>query len=220
MITVPEATEKIVKRSRYLSEALSKEIINHSSLARYMKPEIEEITFKRVSLASIIMALNRLEKEFKPPKKNKKSVLLQDISVKSNICEYVIKNSNSLSEIREKLTKSNEFDEKFMTISIGKHYTSIISSEHLSLEIKKNIANEEVLYFRNGLAAITVKLSLETLEAPGVFYNILKSFAWENINIIDIFSTYLDFTIVIEEKDLENAFSVVKSIFTSEDRIY
>ena len=43
MITVPEATEKIVKRSRYLSEALSKDLINISSLSRYIKPEIEEI---------------------------------------------------------------------------------------------------------------------------------------------------------------------------------
>ncbi|KKR14834.1 MAG: hypothetical protein UT44_C0049G0001, partial [Candidatus Levybacteria bacterium GW2011_GWA1_39_32] len=32
MITVPEATEKIIRRSRYLSEALSKDIINISGL--------------------------------------------------------------------------------------------------------------------------------------------------------------------------------------------
>ena len=48
MITVPEAAKKIVMRSRYLSEAMSKGIINNSSLARYIKPEIEEMLLKKV----------------------------------------------------------------------------------------------------------------------------------------------------------------------------
>ena len=47
MITVPEAVGKIVGRSRYLAEAMSKGIINNSSLARYIKPEIEEILIKK-----------------------------------------------------------------------------------------------------------------------------------------------------------------------------
>ncbi len=66
MITVPEATKKIILRSRYLTEAMSKGIINNSSLARYIKPEIEEMLVKKVSNSSIIMALNRLALEIKP----------------------------------------------------------------------------------------------------------------------------------------------------------
>lgn len=66
MITVPEATKKVVLRSRYLSEAISKGIINNSSLARYIKPEIEQMLIKPVSISAIIMALNRMGKEITP----------------------------------------------------------------------------------------------------------------------------------------------------------
>ncbi|MBI2031381.1 MAG: hypothetical protein HYT08_02085 [Candidatus Levybacteria bacterium] len=66
MITVPEATQTIIKRSRYLTEAISKGIINNSSLARYIKPEIEEMLVKKVSISSIIMALKRVSSEIKP----------------------------------------------------------------------------------------------------------------------------------------------------------
>src|SRR5262245_62166507 len=66
MITVPEAVKKIIDRSRYLSEAMSKGIINNSSLTRYIKSEVEEMTFKKVSNSSIVMALNRLEKDYSP----------------------------------------------------------------------------------------------------------------------------------------------------------
>lgn len=67
MITVPEATEKVIKRSRYLSEALSKDLINISSLARYIKPEIEEMLLKKVSVSAIIMAIKRLSKNLDTP---------------------------------------------------------------------------------------------------------------------------------------------------------
>ncbi|MEM4270625.1 MAG: hypothetical protein QXO70_00860 [Candidatus Pacearchaeota archaeon] len=66
MITVPEATKKIIMRSRYLSEAISKGIINKSSLARYIKPEIEDMLIKKVSISAVIMALKRLSSEIKP----------------------------------------------------------------------------------------------------------------------------------------------------------
>ncbi len=66
MVTVPEATQTIIMRSRYLSEAMSKGIINNSSLARYIKPEIEEMLLKEVSISAIIMALNRMSTEIKP----------------------------------------------------------------------------------------------------------------------------------------------------------
>ena len=48
MITVAQATEKIIYRSRYLSEAISKGLINTSALARYIKPEVDEILIKQV----------------------------------------------------------------------------------------------------------------------------------------------------------------------------
>ncbi|MEK7573139.1 MAG: hypothetical protein AAB531_01815 [Patescibacteria group bacterium] len=66
MVTVPEAARKIVMRSRYLSEAMSKRIINNSSLARYIKPEIEEMLLKEVSNSAIIMALQRMSSQIKP----------------------------------------------------------------------------------------------------------------------------------------------------------
>ncbi len=66
MVTVPEATKKIVMRSRYLVEAMSKGIINNSSLARYVKPEIEEMLLKEVSNSAIIMALQRMSSQIKP----------------------------------------------------------------------------------------------------------------------------------------------------------
>src|SRR6185312_8220822 len=97
MITVPQATKKIVERSRYLTEAMSKDLINYSSLARYIKPELEKMLFKPVSEASIIMAIKRISDEIKP-----KFVPLTifegtpEMIVRSNLVELNLANSESL----------------------------------------------------------------------------------------------------------------------------
>ena len=49
MVTVAEGVKRIIERSRYLQEALEKELINISSLARYIKPELEEMLIKKTS---------------------------------------------------------------------------------------------------------------------------------------------------------------------------
>lgn len=150
MITIPEATEKIVKRSRYLSEALSKDLINLSSLARYIKPELEEMLIKDVSVSAVIMALKRL---------------------------------------RNKLDTPTSFQNLFKT------------------------PPEMVVYSKNTLSSITIHLAPEHKDIPGVYYFFLKSLAWERINIRSVSSDGNKFIIVVDDKDINRAFSVLKSLF-------
>src|SRR3989338_10901704 len=97
MITIPQAVEKIIRRSRYLSEALSKNLINASSLARYIKPEIESLVFKEVTDGSIIMALKRLRKRFSSGYR-RITIFKEapDMIVRSNLTLIYVKNSSEL----------------------------------------------------------------------------------------------------------------------------
>lgn len=151
MVTVPEAVEKIVNRSRYLSEAMSKGLINLSALARYIKPEIEEMLIKNVSDSSVIMALKRLEKTLETP---------------------------------------SSFEELF-----------------------KN--PPKIVALSNGASQsyITIHLLPEHKNTPGVYYFFLKSLAWERINVKSVSSNENLFTIHLDDKDINRAFAVLKSLF-------
>lgn len=150
MITVPEATEKIVKRSRYLSEAMSKDLINLSSLARYIKPEIEEMLIKDVSSSSIMMALKRIQKKLDTP---------------------------------------TSFQNLF------------------------KIPPEMVAHSKGESSSIIIHLAPNHKDTHGVFYFFLKSLAWERINIHAVSSENSKLTIVVDDKDINRAFSVLKSLF-------
>lgn len=215
MITVPQAVKKIVERSRYLSEAMSKGLINLSSLSRYMKPELEEMLLKNVSDASIIMALKRLETEIKPQIKYKNVFKIPpEMIVRSNLIEVTLADSDYLpkkiSEIFEIYASQQRY---FFAMTEGLAETTIIASYDLKEKIYESIKNEKIIAQFDNLSSITIRLPKESIPTPGIFYFFLKSLAWETINVVEIVSTHLELTIILEDKDTNRAFAVLKSLF-------
>lgn len=215
MITVPEATKKIVERSRYLVEAMSKGLINYSSLARYIKPELEQMLLKPVSEASILMALKRLEKEMQP-----KFVPLKiftsapDMIVRSNLIELSINNSEHLAERFIQLFEAHKKNKSsFFTVTEGISETGIIASRDLEQEIKQILQGEEILFEFSDLSAITIRMPKENITTPGVYYFFLKSLAWEGINIMETISTPLEVSLILVDKDIHRAFEILNSLF-------
>lgn len=215
MITIPEATKKIVERSRYLSEAMSKGLINYSALARYMQPELEKMLFKPVSEAAVVMALRRLEQELQP-----KFVPLTifpsapEMIVRSNLVEFTCNNSEALRTKYEQLLHLYAGERKyFFTLTEGVFETTIILSKDLQEKVKEVLESQEIVSTVIRLAAITIKLPEENVKTPGVYYFFLKSLAWEGINIIEIVSTPTEVSLILDEKDVNRAFAILKSLF-------
>ena len=215
MLTVSEAAEKIINRSRYLSEAISKGIINISSLSRYIKPELEEMLSKKVSNAAIFMALNRLSSQIKPKYVFKNIFKTPpDMIVRSNLVEITVTHSETLVEKYPELLKmSGPKDKYFFTITEGVFETTIIASLDLKSSIKNALKNEAIAAEFSNLSSITIRLPKEAISTPGIFYFFLKSLAWEGVNIIEIVSAYLEFTLILPEKETNRAFSILQSLF-------
>lgn len=203
MITVSQATKIIVERSRYLSEAMSKNLINISSLARYIRPEVEEILVKDVSESSIIMALKRLQTELKP-QFHFKNVFVSppDIVVRSNI---------SLITAPTEMLDQLNLPAVFAQAKTNKETTCLISGKI----DKENLSNlgKSAIYAPN-LSSISIALPANALHTPGVLYFFLKSIAWEGLNIVEVISTTNEFVLLFEDKDIHRAFSIIKSLFS------
>src|SRR3989344_5363568 len=218
MITVPEAAEKIIKRSRYLLEAMSKGFINNSSLARYIKPEIEEMLIKKVNESSIIMALNRLQKTLEP--KSKYSNIFKNpptMMTRSNLAMLSIVNSQSLNEKYDKLFRTDNLQKHHLVLTIGTSESTLILSDEMLPHAKKVLAEEKIVSEITNLSSITIHLPKEATSTPGVFYFFLKSLAWEGINKTEIVSTKSEFTFLFEDKNINKAFSVLKSLFNADN---
>lgn len=195
MITVPEATEKIISRSRYLPEALSKDIINVSSLARYIKPEIEEMLVKKVSLSSVIMALKRLSRQSIPNTPYQK-IFHNDPEIK------VLTNLALLLSIQKPDTEINYY---YLT-STGSKFALLGKKEELT---KIKTENSQLIY---PVSSISIPVPPEAKGIPGIYYFFIKSLAWERINILQFFTSPDELCFVVDEANLQRSLEVVRGL--------
>lgn len=216
MITIPELVKEKIEKSPYLEELLSKGIINYSALARALKPEIEEILLKKIEEGSIVMALKRMTKKFE------KNLDLRDIFdkspdmiIRSNLVEFTFTNSNKMLDKYRNLLKNIEVDRQyFFVITQGVFETGVIISQELEKKIKELFEGEKITHHLPNLSSITIRLPKENVIVSGVYYFILKALALKNINIIEVVSTCQEITLILETKEIDSAFSILKKTLT------
>ncbi len=213
MITVAEVTRKYVLESPLLEEGLDRSIINLSALARELRPRIEEELGKNVSPAAIIMALKRLSPELLKGTRRKPMIERQlgDLIVRSNLVELIFRHSDSIWEKQKQLLHRIEHDrDTFLTYTQGIFEVMLVASSSIEKAVLDIFSAEKVVCHLRDLSAITIRLSPRTVYVPGVYYSILKHLAWENVNVVDVVSTYTEFTVLIENQNVDRAFSILK----------
>jgi aspartokinase len=216
MVTISESVSDIVSRKPFLEEALASGLINLSSLAREIHPEVCNRLEKDVKHGAIVMALKRLKPtiNFQINLRIKKVVeLMGDITVRSNLADYTYRNSDSLTNCQTELLKiiSNR-KEIFYAFSQGIYETTLILSDVIGDDITRLFSNEVLTFKISNLSSITIKLPEENAQVFGVYYHILKKLAYEGINILEIVSTTHEFTVIVNDADVDAAFSVLKRL--------
>ena len=62
------------------------------------------------------------------------------------------------------------------------------------------------------LSSITIKLPDENVTIPGIYYFIFQRLSWEGVNINEVISTSNEFTILMDETQVNIAFGVIKDL--------
>lgn len=206
MISIAQITEKIINRIPHLHILMAEGLINLSALARKIKPQVEEELLKPIQEGAITMALKRLTNQLTSKEPSRKSLkLLKKWTVRSNLAEITL---DSSTDIQKFLKIARSSDDNFCNVSRGVQEITIIFSSHL-LKVAEKIFKNVILSKFQNLASITIKLNLDIVKIPGVYYTLLKIFAWENINLVELNSTCTEFTLVFNQKDIDRALKIL-----------
>ena len=216
MKTIASQVSEYVKTKPYLSSALSQGIINLTSLARQIQPEIEKGLRKPARSGAIVMALKRISdnEEFLSTYRIV-GVLrnLGDITVRSSLTDYCFKLSDSLLLAQSKfLSEIKEKKDIFYTSSRGVGESNIVVSSNLSSLLEEIFIREICHDKLDNLSAITVKLPIDNVKIPGIYYFIFQRLSWEGVNINQVISTSNEFTILMDEDSVNIAFEVIKNL--------
>lgn len=214
MKTVAQVVEEVLERSPFLLEALSEGVANNAQVARKIRPQVEEVLYEEVSDASVAMAVHRLAKQFKKPSYGTHMLKkLHDLTVRSNLVEFIFENSSDSSGLLAAIAKNAQGkNSSFLNFSRGINESMLIVSSDLEAHALRTLKNLRGLRIQKGLSAITMRLPDESLQVPGVYHPILKALAFEGINLIEVMSVLTEFSVVIADKDVNHAFAVLKRI--------
>ena len=216
MRTVAQSVEEIIKKKPFLESALAQGLINMTSLAKDILPTVKEDLRKEVNQGAIVMAIKRLAPtlEFQINRKVK-GVLnnLGDITVRSKLADYTFSVSDTL--IKNQLTfleLVGKYPDLYYAVSRGVYETTIVISDRFQEDVERIFNDEVVISKKIGLASLTIKLPEENTKVAGIYYYIFRDLAWDGINIQEVISTTNEFTIIVDDDQVEKAFKLLKNL--------
>jgi hypothetical protein len=216
MKTISAVVEHYIKKKPFLQSALGQGIINLTSLSRIIMPEIEQELGKDVRSGAIVMALKRLSDDLEYRATHKILKVLKDIgeiTVRSSLTDFTFLISDSILENQVLLLKEiNKNKEVFYTSSRGVNELNIVVSNSLDKVVETLFAEERCTQKAQNLSSITVKLPSENVTVPGIYYFIFQRLAWEGIVLYEIISTTNEFTILVDDDQVDVAFKTIKDL--------
>lgn len=216
MKTIASAVTEYVKTKPYLASALADGIINLTSLARNIHGDIESMMNKSINQGAIIMALKRVSDDAGFTLTNKIIRILKnlgDITVRSSLVDYGFLLSETLLLTQANLLKQIENKKDvFYTSSRGVAESNIVVSQNIVSLVDELFKNEVCHTKLENLSSITIKLPTDNVKVPGIYYFIFQRLSWEGVNITEVISTSNEFTILVNEDQVDIAFKVIKNL--------
>ena len=173
MKTISSIVENYISNKPFLLTALSQGIINLTSLARVIVPEIEQELEKEVKQGAVVMALKRLSSDLDFRTNHKIIKVLKDIgeiTVRSFLTDYTFLISETILKKQEELLSHiNVKKDVFYTSSRGVNETNIVISSSMNNLIDQVFDDERVIQKTENLSAITVKLPEENVSTSGIY---------------------------------------------------
>ncbi|HMS67958.1 MAG TPA: hypothetical protein PKD18_07460 [Saprospiraceae bacterium] len=216
MLKVSDIVYELVKKTPFIAEALKEGLVNTSALARLYQDEVEAKLGRKVKQGSIIMAINRMNMGSLDYERKRLIAFfskLRDMLVRTSLVDYTYKYSGSVAvSLRDLLSMVSQKQDVFCTYCQGVAECTIIVTESIAEELEKIFKNETLINKETNLAALTLLLPAENRVLSGIYYFILKELAWQDINVVEVISTSNEFTIVVNQKDLDRTFAAINNL--------
>ena len=208
--SVAEAVKKLIDAEPSLKECLETGIINYTRMARRLKPMIEKILGRDVSVEAIKASLIRYGRLEGRPRWRPgilrilaKSVLeirtgISAVTVPLHMMPQVIRIVGNL------LGKA-----RFLAVIQGlNNVTLIVSDEHYG-EILESIGKENLVEEIRGESALVIISPKEIIRTPGFLAYVMDLLGRNGINVLQAVSYYTETMIMVSSDDLMRAFKTI-----------
>lgn len=190
-MTIAQEVREYLKNRPYVLEALEKDIVNFSELARQIQKEL-----KIKNIVAIKAALRRFSDESRKHKRRREEKVLKILKESS----ITLHDGNSVVVT----TKPLETEDR-IKVNLGGKFVYLTDKNNLD---KIN----SVLQKHEDCVMVVIHSPAELEATPGVVAFLTSLLAEQNINIIEFISCWTDTIIVVEKKDSLKTYEILSKV--------
>jgi aspartokinase len=216
MVTISHVVSKLISDNIYLQEAIGKGIASYGSVAKQLKPDIEEELRKEVAHYAIVAAIRRyaerLTLRFKEIRFDANT---SEVNLKTNVIDINVLKTPTIFDKLKRIYDVIRFQKgDMLNIIYGRNSVSIVTNERYKETICNYLEHEKILNVEENLVSLSFTIGKILIDTPGVLFTIVRNFAWENINIIEIISIDMEITFIVEEKDAVKGYKALEKLIS------
>jgi hypothetical protein len=192
-----------------IKKTLLNGLINNSALAR----KIGRSEGLSKNIDAVISAIRRYEAKLsirKPYQDIYNHFSTSTVSTKTNLISVLILRNERIAKdiagiyAKLQMTRSNTF--RIFELS---NFVKIIMDKELHASFSKLFPKKSVQAVEQNLGELTIYYSTDVTKISGVFAMLANEMAMHEVSIIDSMICHREHMIIVDEKDLQKAFSVV-----------
>jgi len=214
MVTISHIVTKLINDNIYLQEAIGKGIASYGSVAKKLKPDIEGELNKEVAHYAIVAAIRRYSEKMNYRFHDIKfDANTSEVNLKTNVMDINILRSNTLFDKLKRIYDIIQFEKgDILHIIYGKNSLSIVTNERYKENICQFLRDENITNIEENLVSLSFTIDKGLVDRAGVLFQIVRNFAWENINIIEVISIDLEITFIVDVKDAVRGYKALQRL--------
>jgi len=208
MIKISDSILSIIRGNAFLEFGLHHQLFNQTQLARYLQPFVAARTHKEPSVSAIAMALSRLSPELSKNTPAPSNYHLEKISITTGLCTATFMRSASAHRALNRLQTDMHKKGNFCSVSEGMREITVIVEDRFESRLHA-LVDEQLVFSKANLTSVEIQFGSAYTSTPGMLYMLLQRVALQNINLIEITSTYSGITMYFANTDARIVFDTL-----------
>ncbi len=214
-VSISSAVRDEINFDLSIQDALARDYVNISALARMLLPRIEDRLARKVNRESVVTSLKRLRGAYSPASQEIRQVIAESVvNVRTHVSKMSVeKTKKVLQTVSEMLSRHQE---NFLQVSESLSAITLIFDQRLHRKVKEELKHADFLEEGDDYAAIIVQSPPAIITTPGCIISFYNQLARRHVNIEDTVSCHTDTIIVVKMKDVGRAFDALTDLVTEE----
>jgi len=216
MIKISDAIKKILSKNPFLEFGISHQLFNLSQLAKFIQPSLESRIKREIQPSAILMNLSRFQKKIKLQVPQVRNFEIENISVFSNVTVITYFKNQQIEKHLYSIHKEIQSQNGYFAFSESMSEITIFVDNKF-LNVVEKFIGENPRYKNTNVSAVAVKFDEKYIEVPGLLYLLVQKLVLQNINFIEIASTYTEVVFYVQNQDTKLAFETLHEFFFEKD---